>query len=101
MEEWNRLVQRAKEIDAEELKRAVQELIETFDEEQGLKSEDLHHLSPEAHRAFPPQLYTRADQVKNDAKPCPHCRGRSRDAQGKICEACKGTGEIKPNHGTT
>ena len=101
LEDWNRLVEKSEEIDQEELRRAVQELLRTFDEGQRVQSEGLICRNPEVHSNFPTQLNARADKVKNDAKPCPHCRGRGRDANGKMCEACTGTGEIKLDQGTT
>ena len=96
MEEWNRIVERASKETGEELRRAVQELIETLDEEQRLKSEGLNQRNQsEVRHDFPPQWQTSVD--RSNAKPCPHCRGRGRDDYGNVCEACTGTGEIKPN----
>jgi len=98
MEEWNRIVERASKVTGEELRRAVQELIETLDEEQRFKSEGLNRNQGEV-RDFPPQWQTSVDssKVKDNARPCPHCRNRGRDAEGNTCKHCAGTGVISPN----
>ena len=46
LEDWNRLVEKSEEIDQEELRRAVQELLRTFDEGQRVQSEGLICRNP-------------------------------------------------------
>ena len=101
--DWKQIAEQAShETDSAKLQSAVQELIEALDEEQRLKSQGLNYrnLSGLQHN-FPPQLQTSVDKLKDDAKPCPHCRGRGRVDNGSFCEVCTGTGEIKANQGTT
>lgn len=98
MEEWNRIVEQASKRTGEDLRRAIEELIETLDEQQRCKSEGLNRDQSEVHN-FPPHWQTSVDssQVNDNAKPCPHCRNRGRDARGNTCKRCAGTGVISPN----
>ena len=100
---WKQIAEQAsKETHSAKLQSAVQELIESLDEEQRLKSQGLNYRNlSELRHDFPPQLQTSVDKLKDDDKPCPHCRGRGRVDNGSFCEVCTGTGEIKANHGTT